>query len=434
MTESRRAFLTEAPLAAALGLTVVHAASANASPAGTNDLNVADYGAVGDGSAPCADAFQKAIDAAEKQGGGVVRIPPGTFLLERTPLIASRVHLMGAGSATVLKGQRPQGSEGAALISNKGQEAPGFSGAHDWSISHLTIDSPDTNGIVITHAARVYVGFIYGAEVYHHFVDIVGTDILCENLFLTGRSGTSSFQIDSVSSAQTIWDGAQAVAPLRDDTNARNLILRSSFITALAGHNGKGPQHDASVHFHGEESQGFQFSDLVLGGASTGFYQDPGSAYHDVRISNVRCANPGRAVWLNPGGKPQQRLMIHGLSHAPERGAFTGPYRGLEIHGRSDALLSDIQLDAEGYETTDFGILIEDAQQVRLSGIHARGRSGRAVLLRDGAGKMEQVLLQNGLFKGFETGCAYEGGNADAILARDNLFSDVACPYVGISE
>lgn len=110
---------------------------------------------------------------------------------------------------------------GDALISNKGQQESGYEGASDWSLSHVAIDSPKTNGIVITHAARVCLGWIHGIEVVDHFVDNVGCDVLCENLFLTGRSGASSFQIDSLAGAQTIWDGRRAVEPNYDGTQAR---------------------------------------------------------------------------------------------------------------------------------------------------------------------------------------------------------------------
>src|SRR4051812_33627217 len=44
------------------------------------DFNVTKYGAVGDGTTDCTDAFKQAIDAANKAGGGRVVVPPGTFL------------------------------------------------------------------------------------------------------------------------------------------------------------------------------------------------------------------------------------------------------------------------------------------------------------------------------------------------------------------
>jgi len=387
-SESRRNFLmAAAPGAAALGMLATTPAQA-ALAAGAKALHVTDFGAEGDGDTHCGDAFQRALDTAEDAGGGVVHIPPGTYLLDKTPFVGTRVHLMGSGPATVLRGVRPEGEEGAALISNKGQHAPRYDGAHDWSISHLAIDSPATNGIVITHAARVYIGFIHGIDVYNHFVDTVGRDILCENLFLTGRSGTSTFQIDSIHGAQTTWDGEQAVAPLRDGTDTEDLILRNSIITAVAGHEGGRPQHDASIHFHGSEAKGFNFSDLILGGAATGFYQDANTSYRDIQINNVRSTNPGRAIWLNPGRTGQRNLMIRGLQHTPESNEAG---KSIEIHGRDGLIISDCQLEVPGECAA--AIEIAASQRITIHGVQARGEGGTGILLDESEAEIHACHL-----------------------------------------
>lgn len=43
------------------------------------DFNITDYGALGDGSTDCTQAFKNAITAANKSGGGRVVVPAGTF-------------------------------------------------------------------------------------------------------------------------------------------------------------------------------------------------------------------------------------------------------------------------------------------------------------------------------------------------------------------
>lgn len=426
MTRStRRRFLTST--AAGLGALVLPRTARAEAVSVPGAISVADFGAVGDGKTPCADAFQAALDAAEARGGGVVLAPAGTYLLEKTPLIGSRVHLQGAGAATVLRGARPEGVQGAALISNKGQQAPGFEGAHDWSIAHLAIDSPDTNGIVVTHAERVELHHIYGIQAYHHFIDIVGRDVHCHNLFLTGRSGTSAFQIDSVASAQTIWDGSEAVAPLRDATEAENIILRDSIITAVAGHEGEGPQHRSSIHFHGGQSRGFLFSNLILGGAETGFYQDPNTHYDDIQISNVRSSNPGRAVWFQPGKGGQKGLMIRGLQH---RSALEDGCRSIEIHGRDGAILRDCQLEAAGH--ADVAIELAGCQRVQIVGIQARAQGGVGIRLRDAAvrsgGVTESVQIRGAQLEGFETPFERLGKAPETVSLSDVSWQDGADP------
>ncbi|MCC5941951.1 MAG: hypothetical protein JJU37_10460, partial [Balneolaceae bacterium] len=315
---SRRHFLST--FAAGIAATPLLNKSPNfSSVSGKSFYNVIDYGAVGDGQTPSANAFQQAIDEAESNGGGYVFVPAGKFILEKTPLIGTNVHLTGCGRGTVLTGERPGDHRGAALISNKGQQASGYEGASDWSISNLTIDSPKTNGIVVSHSKNVYISHIYGIDAYHHFIDTGGKNIICENLFLTGHSGTSVFQIDSLGNAQTIWDGAKAVSPNLDGTQTKNLILCNSIITATAGSQGGRPRHDTSIHFHGEVTEGFIFSDLILGGAENGIYMDDELSYSNIQMTNITSYNPGRAVWLEPSSIKQYNISIRGLIHQPDK-------------------------------------------------------------------------------------------------------------------
>jgi len=436
----RRLFARSLPAGAALAAGLAWAGAGRAEPDATRvhaRFSVTDFGAVGDGRTASAAAFQRAIDAAEATGGGIVGIPPGTFILERTPLIASRVHLVGAGRASVLRGERPAGHRGAALISNKGQHARGYEGASDWSVSHIAIDSPKTNGIVITHAARVYLGWIHGIEVYHHFVDNVGCQVLCENLFLTGRSGTSTFQIDSLAGAQTIWDGRRAVEPNYDGTQARDLILRDSFITAAAGHAGDNPKHFCSLHFHGEQSAGFMFSNLVLGGAPVGIYQDAGSHYADIQIDNLRSTNPRAAALFNPGVTGQRRLMIRGFIHTPSKSAAPET-RGLLITGHDDVTLSDIQL--AGPVTAEAGnapaIELAGCRNVLISGVQAHSTGGVGIdidgqVANDSNPVSGEIMIDGCQFTGFDCGIRAPVDAGGRIISGLNLFTDVVNPMQG---
>ena len=72
-------------------------------------FNVTRYGAKGDGRADDQAAIQKAIDAAEANGGGVVFFPPGTFrvnadLSHRRPVRVRHGHVVLRGSGATKGG------------------------------------------------------------------------------------------------------------------------------------------------------------------------------------------------------------------------------------------------------------------------------------------------------------------------------------------
>jgi polygalacturonase len=67
-------------------------------------FNISEFGAVADGATLNTAAIQKAIDAAEQNGGGVVEIPPGTFL-SGSIFLKKGVELFLADGAVLLGSQ-----------------------------------------------------------------------------------------------------------------------------------------------------------------------------------------------------------------------------------------------------------------------------------------------------------------------------------------
>ncbi|BDC98732.1 glycosyl hydrolase family 28-related protein [Persicobacter psychrovividus] len=64
-------------------------------PATDKIFDVTDFGALGDGKKDCTRAFQRAMKAAKKKGGGTVFIPAGDFVLTAPVVVPSGVELRG---------------------------------------------------------------------------------------------------------------------------------------------------------------------------------------------------------------------------------------------------------------------------------------------------------------------------------------------------
>jgi hypothetical protein len=101
------------------------------------------FGAKGDGTTDDTDAIDAAISAAAAIGGGVVKLPPGTFFT-RGHALPSNVHLEGSGrtfTKLVVRGDTSM-SAGVQLV-----------GVDHASVRGLTVDvrtnSPNCNGIAI---------------------------------------------------------------------------------------------------------------------------------------------------------------------------------------------------------------------------------------------------------------------------------------------
>jgi polygalacturonase len=105
-------------------------------------------GAVPNATTDSTGAIQRAINAAASAGGGVVRLPAGTFIINGHLILKNNVMLTGAGPQTVLKA-------GPKFLDSKGPEG-GYpvvttSGASNVTIAHLTADQ---NGAVLNGNAN----------------------------------------------------------------------------------------------------------------------------------------------------------------------------------------------------------------------------------------------------------------------------------------
>lgn len=70
----------------------------NSAALAAKEFNVRDFGAKGDGKSLDTDAIQKALDFCGKAGGGIVRVPAGTYLIRPISLRSQTTLLLEAGA------------------------------------------------------------------------------------------------------------------------------------------------------------------------------------------------------------------------------------------------------------------------------------------------------------------------------------------------
>jgi hypothetical protein len=134
-------------------------------------FDVYEYGAAGDGTTPDDAAIQDAVNEAASKGGGIVRLPPGTYLLRAGVTIPSQVQVVGAGWPPFWV---------------SGEQNPGT-----W----LRVDSPGFSAITVTGAGVSIkdLAFVYNQSTpisawkpneYPHAIHVHSSDVLLENIHL----------------------------------------------------------------------------------------------------------------------------------------------------------------------------------------------------------------------------------------------------------
>ena len=128
--QSRRSLLAMGTAAGLAGLLEKPTASAvpiNTEQSATCQANVKNFGARGTGTDDETAAFQRALDAAHRTGGGMVYAPPGRYLFHEVLHIPEGVMLRGSfgcvPSHTGMRdhGQPKPGDDGTVLLSTAGR-------------------------------------------------------------------------------------------------------------------------------------------------------------------------------------------------------------------------------------------------------------------------------------------------------------------------
>jgi Pectate lyase superfamily protein len=170
------------------------ASAGSPKPATGREYHARDFGATGDGSTDDTAALQKALDAA-KVTGGLVVVPPGTYVT-RGLTVHSRVHLRGSGGdATVLK-LAPRAN--TAVLESDGFAAESAArsngGISGFSIRDLTIDGNRAQGNPIGCGMRIYG---YGYEISDVIACNCGADGIVSDWGTAGDLPSPSHQMEA---------------------------------------------------------------------------------------------------------------------------------------------------------------------------------------------------------------------------------------------
>jgi len=152
-------------------------ASANAAQRGRRD--VTDFGAKGDGKTDDTDAFQSALDAVASDGGGLVTVPGGKFLIKSHLIIPDNVTLEGVWRS-------PQRgipfTAGTTLLAVEGQgdpEGPPF----------ITLNTQSTlSGVTIFYPEQIR------ANPPHAYPWTVATRKFCDNATIINVTMINPYQ------------------------------------------------------------------------------------------------------------------------------------------------------------------------------------------------------------------------------------------------
>ncbi len=227
--------------AAALLASLAVTAAPSAEPKGaaaTGWFDVRSFGARGDGKTDDSRAIQAALDAARVAGGGVVYVPPGTYLVapprpaKGSPALASmtigsRTWLRGDGAASVLKVRDGVGSYRALLSNHPHAGSP----VEDVTISDLRFDQNcGASGGSVGHVADSRSDFMV-------YLAWGGRNLTVERV-----------RFDPVCGGNTV---------VLNSPHARNLVVRDCIFRFVKGPTAErsGEYDNSAVYVHGQGAE-----------------------------------------------------------------------------------------------------------------------------------------------------------------------------------
>ncbi len=340
--------------------------------------NVEAHGIEGDGETEVGGAVHDLLDTVHHDGGGIVYFPPGRYLFERTPLVGDDTILVGAGRSTVFEGLRSHGTQGGALISNKGYDETGYDGASNWGVRNVRIDSPDSNGIMPAHAANVRLENIHGDAIRFHHVDVVSSKNVVVDGYWASRGGegdsNAPMQFDAQQSGVSsngVWNGTVMRLVTDDDTPTKRCRLTNFDI-----HPKNEPNHGIQLHRGRHES--IAITDGHISGCGfTAIRSDPGESVRDLRIDRVSCLDNARGITLGHVERGRRELTVNHVTIRSDDDVAAGS--GVYAAGFDGSSISNVTVDG-GFTNS---MIFDDMVDLQMTNVRATGAEDQAFRFRE---------------------------------------------------
>jgi hypothetical protein len=294
--------------------------------------DVRAWGAVGDGETDDTAAIQRALDAAEEAGGGVVRLPPGEYYTTHSLLYGSHTVLTGPGATLRFE---PSDADGTALVS---RSFDGSTETRDVVIEELAVESVDPekgNGIGVAKAQNVTIRGCRTEELHWHLIDVAGAkDVSVRDCYAAGL-GTAAYQADNLTEEGGLVvehpDGSTEDA-IPDGTENENVDIENN----IAEDCGRG------VHLHRSGGHDLTIQENKFRRCTgAGVLGDADTHWHDIIVSNNIVEGDGESRGIDLQGDYTNLSIETNTVRDHERGISVAP-------GQSGGGRPDVAADGSG--------------------------------------------------------------------------------------
>lgn len=376
--------------------------ASQASSATTGTINVADFGATGDGATDDSAAFQAALAALDQHGGGTLTIPAGRFVVGDVS-VPSGIAILGAGDTSVLAFL--PGAQMLIRVEPRVNSAGSLEYPHDVSFASLALEG-----------RSLADGFL-PAE--HLLRAIAVTRFTVENVTFRAFQG----------------DGLYVGTNGKNDPNYHNhdVVVRNNVFDGVNGQNRNGISIIDCQHCTVEQNTLTRLSRSEMPGAID---VEPNHAYETVQDITIRdntvenCTGSVGAlsIVLNNQGPtgPAALAVEHNIVRNSTAGLTVLWATGL---GAPQGSTAQIAVRDNRVEQTGNPLRLDGAAGVEVSG-NTLQTSNDAVILGDRYGASNVLFRSNQFMSlGQSSGRAIQvGGTVSSVSFDNNEFVDAGRP------